>query len=224
MSAKAPSLRLLPLRCPNCADDIGIGYMDALFFCRRCLTLWDERGGKLEKREVRFVGKSDTTPYYIPFWTYGLTVDTRMGRIEDFHGYIRHIAFARSIDFVENHPLKLYILAALTRTEPHRLNFSKKFTYKQSVLKRSDPRNGHIWGPVVNEAAARNYSKIVFLSTLSEARKNSIDFVSSLKINLTDPILSFIPFKEDGTYYREETTRIAISKRLISEDPRVLSP
>ncbi|MBN1573128.1 MAG: hypothetical protein JW984_08030 [Deltaproteobacteria bacterium] len=221
---KAPSIRLLPLRCPSCADDIGIGSMDALFLCRRCLNLWDESGGKLEKRDAQFIGESDSTPYYIPFWVYGLTVDTPMGRIEDFHGYIRHIAFAKSIDFVENHPLKLYILAALTRTEPHRLNISKKFTYKQSVLERSEPREGHIWGPVMGEATARNYSKIVFLSTLSEARRNSVDFVSGLKIHLTDPILSFIPFREDGAYYREGTSQIAVSKGLIAENPKVLSP
>ena len=222
--AKAPSLRLLPLRCPNCADDIGIGSMDALFFCRRCLALWDEREGKLEKRDVQFIGKTDLTPYYIPFWTYGLAVDTRMGRIEDFHGYIRHIAFARSIDFVENHPLKLHVLAALTRTEPHRLTISRRFTYKQVVLERSEPRNGYIWGPVVGEAAAKNYSKIVFLSTLSEARRSSVEFVSSLEIHLADPILSFIPFREDGAYFREGKSQIAVSKGLIAEKPKVLSP
>ena len=221
---KAPSIRLLPLRCPSCADDIGIGSMDALFFCRRCLTLWDEREGKLEKRDVQFIGKTDLTPYYIPFWAYGLTVDTPMGRIEDFHGYIRHIAFARSIDFVENHPLKLYVMAALTRTEPHRLNFSKKFTYKQVVLEKSEPRNGYIWGPVVDDATAKNYSKIIFLSTLSEARRSSVEFVSNLEVHLTDPILSFISFREDGAYYREGTSQIAVSKGLIAEKPVVLSP
>lgn len=212
------------MRCPNCADDIGIGSMDKIFFCRRCLTLWDVEDGKLVKRRAQFIKTTSTNPFYIPFWTYGLVVDTPMGRIEDFHGYIRHIAFPRSIEFVDNRPLTLYVMAASVRSEPHRLNLSKRFTYMQEPLSASEAKNGHIWGPTVGEADARNYAKIVFVSTLSESRKNSKDFVSSLEISLSEPILSFIPFREEGAYYREGRTKISISNKLVTERPKMIWP
>jgi hypothetical protein len=212
------------MRCPKCADDIGIGSMDKAFFCRRCLTLWDVEGGKLVRKKAKFIEGSGTNPFYIPFWTYGLVVDTPIGRIEDFHGYIRHIAFPRSIDFVDNRPLTLFVMAASVKSEPHRLNLSKRFTYMQEPLSASEAKNGRIWGPTVGESAARNYAKIVFVSTLSESRKNSKDFVSRIEISLSEPILSFIPFREEGAYYREGRTKISISNKLITEVPKRLWP
>ena len=221
---KAPQLQLLPLRCPNCSDDIGIGSMDKAFFCKRCLSLWDEEGGKLTKRDFQFIEAPNPGPYYIPFWTYSLIADTPLGRIEDFHGYINHIAFSKSIKFVENHPLTLFVLALSIKTEPNRLIVSKRFTYKQEILTVSNPIVGHIWGPTISEMSARNYAKMIFLSTLSELRKNSIAFVSEINIHLSDPILSFIPFWEDKTYYRELTTRIVVSKNLVTEKPTEFRP
>lgn len=221
---KVPQFHILPLRCPNCSDDIGIGSMDKAFFCRRCLSLWDVEGGKLTRRRVQFTEARDPKTFYIPFWTYGLVADTPMGRIEDFHGYVRHIAFPRSIDFVENRPLTLFVMAASVKSEPHRLNLSKRFTYMQEPLPVSEAKSGRIWGPTISEASARNYAKIVFISTLSELRKNSVYFVSGLEIFLSEPTLSFIPFREEGAYYRESRTKISISGKLITEEPKRIRP
>lgn len=222
--ANWPSLSLLPLRCPRCGGDVGLGREDKAFLCRMCLGLWEERGGKLKPKRVLFYPGEIKNPHYIPFWTFRLSAETPLGKIDDFQSYKRHIASREAVELKEKKPLILYVAAPPLKIEQYRLNLSKRFTHNQPLFSSSDPMRSYIWGPVISEASARNYAKVIFISTLSEARKGSIEFISKINLILKDPTLAFIPFLEDSGYYRDPSRYISIHANSFTERPLRITP
>jgi hypothetical protein len=222
--ADRPSLSLLPLRCPNCAGDVGIGSEDVIFLCRRCLKLWEEKNGRLKPRRVIFYTGEGSNPHYVPFWTFHLLADTPLGKIDDIESYTHHIAFSEKIELNSEKPLTLYVAAPPFRIEQHRLNLSERFTHNQPLLSVSDPVRGRIWGPVIDEASARNYAKVIFISTLSEARKGSPEFVSRINLTLKEPTLVYIPFLKDSGYLRDPKRSISIHANSFIERPTAIAP
>jgi hypothetical protein len=222
--ADRPSLSLLPLRCPRCSGDVGIGSEDVIFLCRRCLNLWEEKNGSLRPRRVIFYSGKGSDPHYIPFWKFHLSANTPLGKIDDLESYARNIAFGESIESGGQRPLTLYVAAPPLRVEQHRLNLSERLTHNQPLLSVSDPVRGHIWGPVIDEASARNYAKVIFISTLSEARKGSPEFVSKIDLTLKDPTLVYIPFLKDSGYLRDPKRSISIHENSFIERPTAIAP
>jgi len=220
--AKAPSIRLLPLKCPRCSDEIGIGAYDRAFVCRRCLSAWEEEGGVLIEKELVWVKGNQAASCYMPFWVFHMEVETPTGRIDDFMSYCGYIAFLELVGSQKNRPLSLFVMASMLSVERYRLAVSRRLTYAQPVLEREEPRSGLIWGPYLDENYARNYARVIFISTLSEARKGSPEFVRDLTITLSRPRLFYIPFAERENDFRDVTGLITINKKLLSCGPEDL--
>ncbi len=189
-----------------------------------CLNLWEESGGRLKPMRVLFYSGDVKNPHYIPFWTFHISAETPLGKIDDLESYAHHIAFSEATESKEKMPLTLYMAAPPLKIEQHRLNLSERFTHNQPFLSPSDPMRGYIWGPVISEASARNYAKVIFISTLSEARKGSIEFVSKINLTLKNPTLTFIPFLEDSGYYRDPQRFISIHANSFTERPVRITP
>jgi hypothetical protein len=222
--AKSTSFRLLPLTCPTCGGEIGLGRGDQVFLCKRCLGLWEEQGGELRPKKVRFFSAEKKSPYYLPFWTYSFTADTPTGKIDDFYSYTRYIAFPEVLGNQENRPLSLYVTAPPLSVDRYRLTISQRFTYTQPRFAPSEPVRGFIWGPVIDEPSARNYASLIFISTLSEARKASREFITAISLVIRNPVLSFIPFWREGNYFRNPSCTISIPTQLFAEKPARFIP
>jgi hypothetical protein len=221
---ETPSICLVPLRCPRCGDDVGIGAYDRAYVCRRCLSLWEEEAGSLIEKKVAWVDPGTGSFYYIPFWTFRMEAETPMGRIDDFHSYCGRIAFPELLDIKENRPLALFVMAAMVSVERYRLSVSRRLTYAQPRFEPGEARPGRIWGPYIDEERARNYARIIFISTLSEAYKGSPEFVRGLTIVLTRPRLLYVPFAERQNDFRDATGLITISRKLLPPEPAELCP
>jgi hypothetical protein len=221
---RAPSIRLVPLQCPRCGDDIGIGPHDRVFLCRRCLSLWEGQEGKLVPREAVWAAGTDTSPFFIPFWVFSMTADTPGGKIADVHSYLRHIAFLEFAKARENRPLSLYVVAAALTVERFRLSISRRFTYLQPAVGQGAPTRGVICGPCLDEKEAARYARVIFISTLSEAYKGSAAFLRGLRLTLRTPRLTLIPFGRREKNYIDPTGSVIIPQRLIEDTPRELVP
>lgn len=217
--AKGPSIQLVPLRCPRCSDEIGIGIYDRAYVCRRCLSLWEEEAGALIEKKIVWIKGDEGPSCYIPFWVFRMEAETPLGRIDDFNSYCGHIAFLELLGTQENRPLNLFVLAAMLSVERYRLSVSRRLTYAQPIFESSEAQSGLIWGPYLDEECARNYARIIFISTLAEARKGSPEFVRGLTIMLTQPRLFYIPFIERQNDFRDVTELITIPKKLLSLHP-----
>jgi hypothetical protein len=222
---KPVGLSLLPVRCPRCGwNTLGLSDSDAVLLCPNCHELWEEAHGTFVEREYHFVKTDIAGPRYLPFWTYRLTVKTSRGDITDFHTYARHIAFTRSLEKVKNRPLTLFVAAFKLRAETQRLNISRRYTYRQPMLSPGEVRGGLAWGPVLPDKTARNYGRTIFISTLAENNKNSVEFVSGLAISLSSPVLSFIPYLEDGRYLKDPVGGFTIQRELLTDEPARIGP
>jgi hypothetical protein len=219
---RQPSLRLVPLRCPECGQDIGIGPDDRAFLCRRCLSLWGQQDGALVERKVAWIGSEDEDCCYMPFWVFRMTADTPQGRIEDFYSYCRYIAFLETVTARENQPLSLYVLAVSVSVERHRLLVSRAFTYKQPILPSSGPKSGLVWGPCIDERAAAAYTRVIFISTLTDGYKGDPKFVAGLTIAVESPRLVYIPFREGPNDYRDGREIASIPTKLLASAPQHL--
>ena len=218
-------LSLLPLRCPRCGwHTLGLSDSDAVLLCPNCHDLWEESHGTFVQREYFFVNTDIVSPHYLPFWTYRLVAHTPTGDITDFHGYARHIAFTQTLERTKNRSLLLFVAAFRFRAEMQRLTISKRYTYKQPVFEPGDPRKGLARGPVLPDKIARNYGRTIFISTLSENRKNSVEFVSGVSITLQTPILIFIPFRLDGQYLRDPVSSYTVQPRVLTDKPTRIGP
>ncbi|MBN2224410.1 MAG: hypothetical protein JW765_07010 [Deltaproteobacteria bacterium] len=222
--AETPSIRLVSLRCPRCADEIGIGAYDRAYVCRRCLSLWEEEAGSLIEKKMSWIKRGEGCFCYVPFWSFRMEAETPVGRIDDFHAYCGRIAFPELLEVKENRPLGLFVLAAMLSVERYRLSVSRRLTYAQPRFEAGTAQQGRIWGPCVDEQRARNYARIIFISTLSEAYKGSPEFVRGLTIVLTRPRLLYVPFVERRNDFRDVTELITISKKLLPPDPADLRP
>lgn len=220
--AKQPSIQLVPLKCPQCGHDIGIGTNDRAFLCRRCLSLWGQQGAALVEKKVEWIRTDDIDCRYMPFWVFRMTADTPQGRIEDFHSYCRFIAFLETVGVQPNRPLSLFVLAVSLTVERHRLSVSRGFTYTQPILVPSEPTKGLIWGPCLDEQAAAAYARVIFISTLAGEWKGSHDFVAGLTLNLESPHLLYIPFREGSSDYRDAHEIATIPKKLLVYGPQYL--
>ncbi len=220
--AKEPSIRLVPLRCPRCGHDVGIGPDDRAFLCKRCQTLWGQEEAALVEKKVKWVRTDDSNCAHVPFWVFRMTADTLQGRIDDFNSYCRFIAFLETVHVRENRPLSLFVLAVSLTVDRHRLSVSREFTFTQPAVVTSGPANGRVWGPCIDERAAAAYARFIFISTLSEENKGSPDFVAGLTLNLESPHLLYIPFREGPKDYRDENHIAAIPKKLLVYEPQHL--
>ncbi len=216
---KQPSIQLVPLRCPRCSGDIGIGPNDRAFLCRRCTSLWGQQEDRLVEKKVEWIGADDTDYRYIPFWVFRMTAETPQGPIEDFYSYCRYIAFLETVKVQENRPLSLFVLAVSITVERHRLSASREFTYTQPILTPGKPAGGLVWGPCIDEHAAAAYARVVFISTLAGERKGSRDFVAGLTLRLEEPRLAYIPFREGANDYRDINKIATIPKKLLTLPP-----
>ena len=222
---KTTGLSLLPLRCPRCGwHTLGLTNSDAVLLCPNCHDLWEEAHGTFVEREYFFVKTDIVNPSYLPFWTYRLIAHTSTGDIEDFHAYARHIAFTQTIERTANRPLMLFVAAFRFRAETQRLNISKRYTYRQPVFEPGDPRKGLAWGPVLPDKTARNYGRTIFISTLSENRKESKEFISGVSITLHSPILIFVPFRLEGQYLKDPVSAYTVQHRLLTDKPAHIGP
>ena len=219
---RTASIRLLVLKCPRCSDEIGIGAYDRTFVCRRCLSAWEEIDGTLIEKELVWVEGNEVTSCYMPFWVFQMEVETPTGRIDDFTSYCGYIAFLELVESQKNRPLSLFVLASMLSVERYRLAVSRRLTYAQPVFRKGEPRPGLIWGPYLDEEYARNYARVIFISTLSEARKGSPEFVRGLTITLFRPRLFYVPFTERENDFRDVTELITINKKLLSHGPESL--
>jgi hypothetical protein len=155
---------------------------------------------------------------------YHLTVHTEKGDFSDFHTYARHIAFTKSLERIENRPLLLFVAAFRFRAETQRLNISRRYTYRQPVFSPGEVKKGQAWGPVLPDKTARNYGRTILISTLSENRKTSMEFVSSVSITLTSPTLVFIPFHLEGEYLKDPVGNFTVQHRLLTDEPARIGP
>jgi hypothetical protein len=219
---KAPSIRLVALRCPRCSDEIGIGVYDRAYVCRRCLSLWEEEAGALVEKKLVWIMGDKGSSCYIPFWVFHMEAETPLGRIDDFNSYCGHIAFLELLGKQKNRSLNLFVLAATLSVERYRLSVSRRLTYAQPLFEAGEAQSGLIWGPYLDEEYARNYARVIFISTLSEARKGSPEFVKGMTIVLTQPRLFYIPFTERPNDFRDVTQLITISKKLLPPHPENL--
>jgi hypothetical protein len=215
---------LVPLQCPRCRADVGIGPHDRVFLCRRCLSLWEGEEGKLVAREPVWVEGTDTSPFFIPFWVFSMTADTPGGKITDVHSYLRHIAFLEFAKAQENRPLSLYVVAAALTVERFRLSISRRFTYLQPAFGPGAPRRGVICGPCLDEKSAARYARVIFISTLSEVYKGSAAFLKGLSLTLGSPRLTLIPFGQREKDYIDPTGSVIVPRRLIEDTPREIVP
>lgn len=213
------SIELVELKCPRCSEDIGIGFDDRAFLCRRCFTLWGQEGNRLVEKKVEWIAPGDSDSRYFPFWVFRLTAESPEGRIDDFHSYCKYIAFLEAVTVTENRPLSLFVLAVSLSVERHRLSASRVFTYTQPVLVPGKPERGVIWGPCMDEHTAAAYARVIFISTLAGERKGSRDFVSGLSLALDSPRLIYIPFREGANDYRDALKIAAIPKKLLTHRP-----
>jgi len=222
---KVTNLSLLPVRCPRCGwHRLGLTDSDAVLLCPNCHDLWEEAHGTFVQREYFFAQTDIVNPSYLPFWTYRLTAHTPTGDIEDFHTYARHIAFVQTIERIVNRPLTLFVAAFRLRAETQRLNISKRYTYRQPVFEPGGPRKGHAWGPVLPDKTAKNYGRTIFISTLSENKKNSTEFVSALSVTLQSPLLIFVPFSLEGQYLKDPVSAYTVQQRLLADEPARIGP
>ncbi len=221
---RQPSIVLVPLRCPGCGHDVGIGTHDRAFLCRRCLSLWEQKEGKLVRKAFTWIEGDITTVNYIPVWIFRMTAHTPLGTIDDYSSYCEHIAFLESIKDLENRPLSLFVVAAELSVERFRLSISRLFTYMQPVLKAGGPIGGRIWGPCIDENTAAHYARVVFISTLSEERKGSREFVEGLTLTLEAPGLVYMPFREQGSDFQDITGSITIPQKLAGKESAQFVP
>lgn len=213
------SIELVMLKCPRCSGDIGTGPDDRAFLCRRCLSLWGQGETGLVEKRVEWVESDEPDCRYFPFWVFRMTAETPAGRIDDFFSYCGSIAFLENVTVGENRPLSLFVLAVSLTVERHRLAASRAFTYAQPVLKKGKPSGGLIWGPCMDEHTAAAYARVIFISTLSEEKKGSRDFVAGLTLALDAPRLLYVPFLEGANDYRDAAKIAAIPKKLLGRRP-----
>lgn len=220
----ASSIVLLPLRCPECGGDIGLGPRDRAFFCPRCVSLWDEEGGKLLKKQCVFGTTTQANPAYIPFWRFRLRAQTPFADISTYGQYLEHVSYAIPAAPVKEQELFLFVAAPSLLLEKQRLVISKQLTNSQPPVTAGEAKVGSIWGVALDEKTARRYAKAILVSTFSEAYKATAYFISHISVNLSRPHLAFIPFFDEGPSYHDSSGIFIIQKHLFDGEPVRFEP
>lgn len=204
-------LTFLATLCPQCGWNLEGERDSVVLTCSNCDTAWEALEGKFNRINLSMVSSQNGDKAYLPFWK--ISARTIGVEINSFSDFIRLTNQPRVVgkDW-DTEDMSFWSPAFKIRPKVF-LNLSKQFTVSQKHFKTEEmiPRKNLY--PVTLPSSEATQALKVILAYSAVNKKSIFPNLPSIRFEIKDSTLVYLPFKETGHEMIQQDMGISINKK-----------
>ena len=212
---KAPrwNLTFIPTLCPKCGWNLEGQSDSVVLTCSNCETGWQALKGKFARVNLMVVPGKDVNAVYLPFWkTFARAEDIDINSFGDFLRVTSQpMVVGKELEAQE---MSFWSPAFKIRPKIF-LRLSKRMTISQRNFQTEDttPRK-NLYPVTLPQTEALQAMKITLAGSALN-KKKFMPLLPSVRFNIGDSILVYIPFTDTGHDMVQQDMHISINKNAL---------
>jgi predicted RNA-binding Zn-ribbon protein involved in translation (DUF1610 family) len=206
-------LTFIATLCPQCGWNLDGERDSVVLTCGNCETAWEAREGKFSRVSLLLIPGGGEKTVYLPFWR--ITARSEGVEVHSFADFIRVTNQPKAVQKQwENQDMSFWSPAFKIRPKVF-LNLSKRFTISQEVFETGETILKKNMYPVTLPRSEAAQGMKLTLAASAMNKKKVLPHLPSVKFDIRDSTLVYLPFTETGHDMVQQHIRIGINKNAL---------